>query len=435
MGLAMRDVGNDPAEKVARIAASRRGLLLRVHRRRLRWEDLEDCYSQATLELVTRSRRAPFLSNEHVLNALEQKFLSRIEDRRRAIGGRSPIESAIARAVPVDIAPSATGELEDPGAAIENQVIARTELRRVRELIGDLSRDQRLVLASEVCVDMGATEFCARFGWSLEKYRKVAQRARAKLRVLLEEYERGERCRRLEPDLLALSAGVAEGEALARARAHVANCTPCARMLRDLDHAAHSVAVLLPVPAVTAGIGLKLAAGWAALRRVAAIARHPLTETGANAGAASGGLAGAGVLKIGLAAVCVAGAAGSFAVCARVGLLPDVGLLRAPAHALSHRHPASMRREHPSPPDGELAARSALEMPALAAPSSASRAPRATRLSDAAQIELEFGQPQARAASVAPASPSSGALASASPAPPQTPAQISQTKAEFGFEK
>ena len=50
MGLASRDVGGDPAEAVARIAAARRGRLLRVYRRRLRWEDLEDCYSQKPLE-------------------------------------------------------------------------------------------------------------------------------------------------------------------------------------------------------------------------------------------------------------------------------------------------------------------------------------------------------------------------------------------------
>src|ERR1022692_3553165 len=102
MGLASRDLGGDPAEAVARIALARRGRLLRIHRRRLRWEDLEDCYSQATLELVARSRRSPFASADHVHNALEQKFLSRIEDKRRAIGGRSSIETAIARSLPVD---------------------------------------------------------------------------------------------------------------------------------------------------------------------------------------------------------------------------------------------------------------------------------------------------------------------------------------------
>ena len=162
MGLASRDVGGDPAEAVARIAAARRGRLLRVYRRRLRWEDLEDCYSQATLELVTRSRRTPFVSYQHILNALEQKFLSRIEDRRRAIGGRSAIEAAMARAVPVDSPEHGARELEDRSATVEHQVITRTELRRLRELIADLSRDQQLVLASQVCVDMGTSEFCAR---------------------------------------------------------------------------------------------------------------------------------------------------------------------------------------------------------------------------------------------------------------------------------
>jgi hypothetical protein len=37
---------------VALVASARRGLLLRVHRHRLRPEDLEDCHSQATLELI-----------------------------------------------------------------------------------------------------------------------------------------------------------------------------------------------------------------------------------------------------------------------------------------------------------------------------------------------------------------------------------------------
>ena len=47
----------DPAEEVAIVARARRELLLRAHRFRLRREDLEDCYSQATLELVVRARR------------------------------------------------------------------------------------------------------------------------------------------------------------------------------------------------------------------------------------------------------------------------------------------------------------------------------------------------------------------------------------------
>lgn len=45
----------DPAELVAYVSALKRDVLLRVHRHRLGFEDLEDCYSQATLELVSRA--------------------------------------------------------------------------------------------------------------------------------------------------------------------------------------------------------------------------------------------------------------------------------------------------------------------------------------------------------------------------------------------
>jgi DNA-directed RNA polymerase specialized sigma24 family protein len=441
MALATRDVGADPAELVATIAAATRGRLLRVHRRRLRWEDLEDCYSQATLELVARSRRAPFVSKDHIQNALEQKFLSRIEDRRRAIGGRSAIETAIARSVPVDVPEHGAGELEDRRAAVENHVFARTDLCRLREVISDLSRDQQLVLASQVCVDMGVGEFCARFGWSVEKYRKVAQRARGKLRVLVEEYDRGERCLRLEPDLLAMSAGVAEGESLARARAHVANCTACARLVGDLDRAARSAAALLPPPGAIVlggGLAVKFVAVWTGLRRAAALARHPLAETGAGGGAvAGGGMASVGALKIGLAAVCVAGAVGTYGVCARLGVLPGVGVLRPPAQVEHPRPRAALRRSHRPSTPGTTLVRATVVAPAEL-PVSPVRASRPAHVSAITQIRREFGVPQAHSASNPDARsgvPVSAAAVGETSTLPATQAQVSQTQAEFGFEK
>jgi hypothetical protein len=51
-----RSGGEDPAELVAQVSALKRELLLRVHRHRLSREDLEDCFSQATLELISRAR-------------------------------------------------------------------------------------------------------------------------------------------------------------------------------------------------------------------------------------------------------------------------------------------------------------------------------------------------------------------------------------------
>ena len=45
------------------MARARRELLLRAHRFRLRKEDLEDCYSQATLELVAHARNGGTFSS------------------------------------------------------------------------------------------------------------------------------------------------------------------------------------------------------------------------------------------------------------------------------------------------------------------------------------------------------------------------------------
>ncbi len=48
---------------MAVLAASRRAFLLRAHRFRLRFEDLEDCYGQATLELLRQAREGRSFAN------------------------------------------------------------------------------------------------------------------------------------------------------------------------------------------------------------------------------------------------------------------------------------------------------------------------------------------------------------------------------------
>jgi DNA-directed RNA polymerase specialized sigma24 family protein len=176
----------DLSDTVGLVARSRRELLLAAHRHRLGHEDLEDCYSQATLELLGRARRGgEFVSSDHIANALEQKFLSRIYDRRRALGGRSPIEAALAGSLPIGSGWSGGAELADTRVDLERLVLARHDLRRITGLWRELSSDQRLVLASQLWDEMDRAEFCRVHGWSGEKYRKVAQRARARLTQLL----------------------------------------------------------------------------------------------------------------------------------------------------------------------------------------------------------------------------------------------------------
>ena len=223
--------------------------------------------------------------------------------------------------------------------------------------------------------------------------------------------------------MLALSAGVADVEALARARAHLANCTACARMLADIERSARSVAALLPLPAVARVAGL-----LAAARRVAAVIRHPFAEAGAS-GVAGGSLAGAGALKVGIAAVCVAGAAGGYAACAHLGVLPGLGLSSRPAAAhrterhreraalVPHRH---VRFVAP-PPSVSLTAVAAKHVVT------------ARRIPAIAQIRLEFGAPSARASSAGASVDHTALVPERTPV--ATPHQERQTQAEFGFER
>jgi DNA-directed RNA polymerase specialized sigma24 family protein len=176
---------SDPAEEVALMARARREPLLRAHRFRLRKEDLEDCYSQATLELVAHARNGgTFSSASHLGNVLEQRFRSRVGDRRRALAGRSPMQAALEAAMPLGRAGEQEIEIVDARAELEMLVVLRHELRRVQRVARELTPDQRLVLASQVG-QLTRTEFCRRYDWSPEKYRKVAQRARARLRRLM----------------------------------------------------------------------------------------------------------------------------------------------------------------------------------------------------------------------------------------------------------
>ena len=80
-------------------------------------------------------------------------------------------------------------EVEDVRAEIERLVLLRLDLRNLGRVIGELTADQRLILTSLVDSEMDCVQFCGRFGWSKEKYRKVSQRARARLRELLEASE------------------------------------------------------------------------------------------------------------------------------------------------------------------------------------------------------------------------------------------------------
>ncbi len=172
-------------ERVALVARARGQMLLRSYRDRLREQDLEDCLSQATLELVAQARAgARWASTAHLARVLEQRFASRVADRHRALSGRSPMQAALEEALARGAGEAFGAGVPDRAPGTEELVLLRMELRRLPRLARGLSEEQRLVLASQVSLQMECAEFCALHGWSAEKYRKVAQRARARLRRL-----------------------------------------------------------------------------------------------------------------------------------------------------------------------------------------------------------------------------------------------------------
>lgn len=175
----------DQTELVAVVISAKRATLLRAHRFRLRPDDLEECFAQAALELVVGARKgARFASRVHVARTLEQRFLSRVYDRRRAIEGRSAAQAELERALRAGLLDVAGGEVADPVADVARLAALRGELALLPVLARELTADQRLVLACQIALQMECAEFCERFGWTREKYRKVAQRGRARLRAL-----------------------------------------------------------------------------------------------------------------------------------------------------------------------------------------------------------------------------------------------------------
>ena len=167
------------------MANARREVLLRAHSFRLRREDLEDCYSQATLELIVRARGGRvWTGRRHIANALEQRFLSRVSDRRRALAGRSPIQAALEDASRLGEETDAHLVVADVRGAPEQLVMLRQEIDRLQSLARSLTADQRVALACQLAQVPNAA-VCEHFGWSIEKYRKVAQRGRARLRQLM----------------------------------------------------------------------------------------------------------------------------------------------------------------------------------------------------------------------------------------------------------
>ena len=351
----------------------------------------------------------------------------------------------------------------DPTGDVAERLAGQDDVRRLRELADELTADQRLVLACQIALDMDCQEFCARFGWSAEKFRKVAQRARARLRALVADYEAGERCKSLADDVAAYVAHAAGGEQSERVRRHLTNCPACAQTARELERVARGVGALLPLPPM---VDPEVVHRYGAVGRVfgrvlpfwdsgESVAAAKAGAAGAAAAAGGGGITaggsvvGLGAAKLGVTALCVAGAAGGYVVCDQIGLFG--GPLPRERHHISttanaaHKAP---KRRAPSPAVTGTPApiTHTIRQPPATPTSGARQRSSAASASPSNQASSEFGfegaggttgsapasssSPSARAASAGAQS----APTSPSPSRPPPAASAHKASTEFGFE-
>jgi len=93
------------------------------------------------------------------------------------------MQAALATALSLEGPDGHEAAVADPRASPEALVLVRHDLRLLAHSARALSPDQRLVLAHQLA-NTSCRAFCQQFGWSPEKYRKVAQRGRARLKRL-----------------------------------------------------------------------------------------------------------------------------------------------------------------------------------------------------------------------------------------------------------
>jgi len=98
------------------------------------------------------------------------------------------MQAALEVSIPLGGAGEGEIEVVDVRAELEQLVVLRHEVRRIERLARGLTEEQRLVLACQL-LQISREETCQQFGWSFEKYRKLAQRARARLRWLMSAEE------------------------------------------------------------------------------------------------------------------------------------------------------------------------------------------------------------------------------------------------------
>jgi DNA-directed RNA polymerase specialized sigma24 family protein len=373
-----RKLSVETAYHYARIyAAARAGCLAELRREGCGEEEAEEIFS-ATLERIMRKRDPVgegFGSAQTVAllkRACAQKLID--ERRHRDVLPIVRLVEVIARSDPTSESPAEAAEAHEAVAV-------------GREAISSLpERDRRLFLQRHR-LELSPEEILRRNpGLSQRTYRKVMQRANARVIAVSEKIGSGERCAELRDGQLRRYVTEEASEAEVRAiRAHLHHCRACglevARMRGYLHEVASGFAALLTdgkarghlvgdLPArllEVAGHGgdALVGATRAARERLRDLAiRVATTLPGSGGESAAGQIAGISGAKA--ASICAAGAI--TVSCLAAGVVPGVGGLELAGKGRAPRQQEPARSEKPA-----TAPRSSAEAPALSGSSAPSQ--------------------------------------------------------------
>jgi RNA polymerase sigma factor (sigma-70 family) len=355
-----------------------------------------------------------------MVNLMKTACRRRLIDERRHQGLIRQVDLAEVRSLS-DVAAESPEELAE-----EREAVAIG-----REAVFSLPERDRLVFRQRYQMGLSPKEIQQNIpGLGSRYYRKIIERANARVLDAFEQIDGGERCQEMERVLLRhYIAGQASGQESQLVEAHLEHCRACqqahARMRGYLHDVASSLAVAATLP--SGGRSGLVADGLARLVGAFSDRRHALLEATraarerareallrlAGALPGSGGDVplgqAVGVSGVKIASACATGAAA--VTCLAAGVVPGVGGIGLLGHSDAQRRPTSVRKAVPA-----MIERSLIDpVPARSAASAA-----AAKVPTLPRRQIERGS--GSAGYTAPSSPSRATVSGW------------QTGTEFGFE-
>jgi len=363
-------------------SSARKGSLVELRRKGCSEEEAEEIFT-AAFEKVMRAVDpiAREFSEAQMVGYVKRACWFRLIAERRRRGLRTEVELSVIRSLSDSSSP-------DPQKVAEERETAAIG----QEALQMLSERDRLIFCQRHQMNLSPVEILQNTpGLSMRTYRKIIQRANARVLGAFAQIQDGERCEELQASLLRRYVTEESPAAERRAvEAHLAHCRACRQAKAQMRGYLLDVAGLLLVsspagshtaaPGEEAGRALQLGshatqvvieAGRGARERIReALLRVVGGLTGPGGDTSAVQALGASSAKI--ASAC-AGVAAS--VCIAAGAVPGVGGIGLLDHQSHAKEPAARSALHLTPPSEQRAYIDILPKPHLAAPSGGGKEP------------------------------------------------------------